>query len=343
MLPLLAVGSGPAVSASPVDVGIDPIVFDAYVATAASSGDACAVRWSILAAIGQVESSNAAGRDVSERGDVTPPIVGVALDGTGGTAAVADTDQGVLDGDAVRDHAVGPMQFIPSSWAGLGRDGNDDGRADPNNIYDAAATAAAYLCVASPGNFDDERVLAAALHRYNHSDVYVTNVLSWVARYDNLDADLARASPAVGDHVLPLDRSWFDANPTWFTSTHRGYPAADLAVPLGAAFYAVTAGRVRVTTTEPTRCGVGLVLAGIDGWDYVYCHASRLTVTAGDPVSAGDVLGFSGNTGHSLGPHLHFGVQSPAGSRVCPQPILAAWYRGEAIEQTAVSVSSCVG
>ena len=59
-----------------------------------------------------------------------------------GFAAIADTDGGALDGDARWDHAVGPMQFIPSTWQLAGRDGNGDGTADPFNIDDAALSAA---------------------------------------------------------------------------------------------------------------------------------------------------------------------------------------------------------
>ncbi|MDN4645902.1 lytic transglycosylase domain-containing protein, partial [Arthrobacter sp. PsM3] len=78
-------------------------------------------------------------------GQSSGPIVGPSLNGAG-LAAIADTDAGVLDGDARWDHAVGPMQFIPSTWNLAGRDGNGDGTADPFNIDDAALSAATYLC-----------------------------------------------------------------------------------------------------------------------------------------------------------------------------------------------------
>jgi murein DD-endopeptidase MepM/ murein hydrolase activator NlpD len=74
-----------------------------------------------------------------------------------------------------------------------------------------------------------------------------------------------------------------------------------------------------------SRCGLGLVLAGDDGWDYVYCHASELLGGGGEAVSAGQVLGRSGSTGHATGPHLHFGIQHPDGEQLCPHRVLATW------------------
>jgi len=57
-----------------------------------------------------------------------------------------DTDGGMLDGDTTWDRAVGPFQFIPSTWARWKADGNADGVADPQNIEDAALAAGRYLC-----------------------------------------------------------------------------------------------------------------------------------------------------------------------------------------------------
>ena len=69
--------------------------------------------------------------------------------GVGPVAAIPDTDNGRWDGDKVWDRAVGPMQFIPATWQGAGRDGDGDGVANPNDIDDAALAAADYLCPSS--------------------------------------------------------------------------------------------------------------------------------------------------------------------------------------------------
>ncbi len=75
-----------------------------------------------------------------------PTILGPVLDGDNGTALLLDTDGGAYDQDRRYDRAVGPMQFVPATWAELGRDGNGDGIKDPNNIWDATLAAAGYLC-----------------------------------------------------------------------------------------------------------------------------------------------------------------------------------------------------
>ena len=100
-----------------------------------------------------------------------PPIRGVRLDGSMGNMQIADTDGGKLDGDPTMDRAMGPMQFIPETWELYGVDANNDGVVSPDNIDDAALSAAGYLCwrgkdLATPRGWMD------ALRAYNLSDQY---------------------------------------------------------------------------------------------------------------------------------------------------------------------------
>ncbi|WP_405711606.1 MULTISPECIES: lytic murein transglycosylase [unclassified Streptomyces] len=149
--------------------------------TVADSDAACRLPWQLLAAIGKVESGQARGGRVDANGTTFAPILGPVLDGRG-FAMIKDTDNGAYDGDSTHDRAVGPMQFIPSTWASWGQDGNGDGRKDPNNIYDAALAAGRYLCAGSR-----DLSLAADLDRavlsYNHSDAYLRTVRSWFEYY----------------------------------------------------------------------------------------------------------------------------------------------------------------
>lgn len=133
----------------------------------------------LLAGIGQVESGHGTygGATVGPDGDVAPSIVGPALPALGG-----DTDSGGWDGSAVVDHAVGPMQFIPAAWRRYGLDGNGDGLMNPHNIYDAALSAAAYLC-ASASPMATEVDWRRGLFAYNRSDAYVAEVLSAATAY----------------------------------------------------------------------------------------------------------------------------------------------------------------
>ena len=102
---------------------------------------ACNITWATLAGVGRVESHHGSygGSRVGEDGTLTPPIVGIPLDGSPGVLAIPDTDGGRLDGDAQWDRAVGAMQFLPATWARWGvRAGGDGAAPDPQNIDDAA-------------------------------------------------------------------------------------------------------------------------------------------------------------------------------------------------------------
>jgi hypothetical protein len=141
----------------------------------------CHMHWSLLASIGRIETNHARGGQVFGNGDTVRPILGPVLNG-GGFAAITDTDGGSLDGDNRWDRAVGPMQFIPSTWRGYASDGNGDRVSSPHNIYDASIAAGKYLC---SGNLDmaNPQQRAVAVFRYNHSDSYVRTVLIWADAY----------------------------------------------------------------------------------------------------------------------------------------------------------------
>jgi membrane-bound lytic murein transglycosylase B len=126
------------------------------------------MRWPILAGIARVESNHAIGHTIAENGDIRPPIYGVLLNGSGqggNTAVVADTDHGRWDGTANGERAVGPFQFLPSTWASIGEDGNGDKVADPQNADDAALGAAVYICGAGRDPASPARGGAAGVQR----------------------------------------------------------------------------------------------------------------------------------------------------------------------------------
>ncbi|WP_417750617.1 lytic transglycosylase domain-containing protein [Saccharopolyspora griseoalba] len=108
----------------------------------------CRISWSTLAGIGRIESNHGryGDRSLGEDARSSRPIIGVKLDGGPEVREITDTDGGALDGDPVHDRAVGPMQFIPSTWEKWATDGNGDGIGDPQNLDDAAISAARYLC-----------------------------------------------------------------------------------------------------------------------------------------------------------------------------------------------------
>jgi hypothetical protein len=147
----------------------------------------CHIAWNTLAGIGSSESSHGSfgGARLRADGVASPLIIGVALDGTGGNRAVDDTDGGVLDADTTWDRAVGPMQFIPTTWAVWGVDADGDGKSDPHDIADAALAAARYLCDAGK-DLSGSQGWSRAVLAYNNSGDYARKIARTAATYADL-------------------------------------------------------------------------------------------------------------------------------------------------------------
>jgi len=143
----------------------------------------CHLTWTTLAGIGMVESHHGTYRGalIDANGDVSPPIRGVRLDGTGGNLAIVDQEAS-SDGDTVYARAMGPMQFIPETWRLYGVDANNDGIVSADNIDDAALAAAGYLCY-SGKDLSTPRGWTTALRAYNHSEAYARAVRDWATAY----------------------------------------------------------------------------------------------------------------------------------------------------------------
>jgi membrane-bound lytic murein transglycosylase B len=166
--------------------GIPAVAMAAYgqaQLTLAASEPACHLSWNTLAGIAAVESDNGryGGAWVTSQGKETVPIIGVRLNGSPGNQTVLDTDHGVLDGDPVYDHAVGPFQFLPATWRRFAAPGSD-----PQNIGAAALAAGRYLC-ASGRDLSRATDWQAAVLAYNDSADYVSLVLRFADEYGRAD------------------------------------------------------------------------------------------------------------------------------------------------------------
>ncbi|MFC4375408.1 lytic murein transglycosylase [Nocardia halotolerans] len=162
-------------------LGIPEIVLAAYRNAELAMETAqpgCGLTWNLLAGIGRIESGHASSGRTDAAGTTTTPIFGPALDGTlPGNEVIKEADGGFV-------RAVGPMQFLPSTWSMYSADGNGDGATDPHNVFDAALGAGKYLCSGGMNLREASQELRAVL-RYNNSMSYAANVLSWSAAYRN--------------------------------------------------------------------------------------------------------------------------------------------------------------
>jgi membrane-bound lytic murein transglycosylase B len=167
--------------------GIPSVALNAYRVAAARMGNVdpgCGIDWALLAGIGREESDHGrfGGAVLHSDGVSTPKIIGPALDGKKWDFIPAPANGRQLDGDAVYAHALGPMQFIPSTWAIYGTDATGDGKADIFNINDAALGAARYLCAAG-GDLRQHAGQVRAVMAYNHNDQYLAQVLALADAY----------------------------------------------------------------------------------------------------------------------------------------------------------------
>ena len=199
--------------------------------TMAVASPGCGVSWNLLAGIGRIESSHANGGATDDRGTAARPIYGPTLDGSlPGNEIIVQSNAG---GRPVYARAMGPMQFLPGTWSRFASDGDGDGRADPQNLFDAALGTARYLCSGGLNLRNQAQVLTAIL-RYNNSMAYAQNVLGWAAAYATGVAPvdlppIVGPAPALGDSHLERPEGLGPG----MTGLPNGDPLALLALNMG--------------------------------------------------------------------------------------------------------------
>ncbi|NEC87016.1 lytic transglycosylase domain-containing protein [Streptomyces sp. SID12501] len=287
---------GTSVSIGEAEAGIPATVLDAYKKAEAALGTAkpgCNLPWQLLAAIGKVESGQARGGQVDANGTTTSPILGPQLDGNG-FALIKDTDNGAYDGNSTYDSAVGPMQFIPSTWAWAGRDGNGDGKKDPNNVYDAALAAGHYLCRYG-WDLSTQADLNRAILSYNNSTDYLNLVLSWLEYYRKGTHEVPD-----GTGTVPVSRSDGNSGASPTPSPGATTPSPGPSAPGTSTPTPAKPGRP--ATPTPTPVPTPTTPTATDTVDHLEdAGTAKLTATAGDAftktistraeTTAGDAVG----------------------------------------------------
>jgi murein DD-endopeptidase MepM/ murein hydrolase activator NlpD len=280
-----------------------------------------------------------------------------AAAGCGELAAILDTIRTVESGGDytatnTRGGASGAYQYIESTWSNY--DGYKSAYLAPPEVQDARAATDVQRILATFGDVAFVPIVwywPAAVDDPDQLEIVpmpaAGNTLTvreyqqhWLAVFDTKRAagdPSGCVSPVSADgYALPIDRALIDAHPSMLDQPHHDYPAIDLMVPEGSPVYAVRGGTVARVVQWPYNCGevghceqtcgIGLSIDGDDGTRYIYCHGSRLNAVAvGETVTAGQLLMWSGNTGRSGGPHLHFEIRVD-GQQRCPQSLLAVIY-----------------
>ncbi|GAA0605866.1 M23 family metallopeptidase [Streptomyces crystallinus] len=138
----------------------------------------------------------------------------------------------------------------------------------------------------------------------------------------------ARKEAARPKFLLPVKQrglsAYFGQAGVNWMSVHTGI---DFPVSYGTPVMSAIDGTIR--TQWNSAYGNMAIVTGADGTETWYCHLSSTKVRSG-PVKAGDVIAYSGNSGNSTGPHLHFEVRPGGGSPIDPLP----WLRGHGLDPT---------
>ncbi|MEV7123713.1 C40 family peptidase [Kitasatospora griseola] len=267
--------------------------------------------WHLLAGIGRVESNHAHGHQIDVSGLISPSIIGPILDGSGSggnTTAVRDTDQGRWDGNTEFDAAVGPMQFLPSTFAGYAARVRPEGGADPNNADDETLAAALYLC-GKGRDLTDQEQLRKAIYSYNYSSAYVDDVIRWMNQYAQLGqvpagdlSEQVRTVIAAAASQVGVPYSWGGGDASGPTTgiccsnggqdgrTVKGFDCSGLMVfafaKVGVRLPRVAADQARVGQRIPASAGV----AGLQPGDMVFFGNTSGIYHVGLYIGGGQML-----------------------------------------------------
>ena len=232
--------------------------------------------------------------------------------------------------------AVGIMQFLPSTWASEGIDGDHDGQISIVDPADAIYTAAKLDCenlnrIQAAGITGNPIALMLAAYNAGLGTVLGCRCLPAITQTQNYVTSILRIAPTLATPAItavsPPGRMTYplalQAVVTQTYGPHDGgtfHPGIDLAAPAGTPILAATTGTITYAGWE-TGYGNYVCLQATPTLSTCYAHLAEIDIRLGQTVSAGQRLGAEGATGDATGPHLHFEVRIN-GQTVDPAPYL---------------------
>lgn len=298
-----------------------------YMSLYKDAAASCGIDWFILAAVHGVEtnySQNPVATDPTKGSMVNGELIGavghfqfmpLTWVGWGISKDYPTTPKGNL---LLDDLSI--ITSLPNiaKYRGYGIDANNDGKADPWDVVDAAYSAACYL-KANGYVSGNEASIRKAIGKYNHSSAYVNKVYNLGMSINGGFAEIPVAEgtftyPAIGRISSPYGYRGGDF--------HYGVDIASGGkhVPIVAA----ADGVVSKTKGHSSYGNVIFIKHNINGtlYETVYAHMKDPTpLKVGQQVSKGQTIGTMGTTGNSTGIHLHFEVHSPNYVRQSTNPL----------------------
>ncbi len=203
--------------------------------------------------------------------------------------------------EAKRIDTIGSLGFPRLLWEAYRLDGDEDGKIDPDNPYDAIFSLANYLHTST---LDAESALNAWF--LNAGQVEMVH---------RKEAEYAAVLPIPGKWLWPLlgytaisSQYGYRVDPVTGAPSefHAGI---DIPAPRGTPVMASQSGTVLQVTRGSTGYGNHILLQHTNDFISLYGHLTDIAVRQGQQVHQGELIGWVGSTGKSTGPHLHFEIR----------------------------------
>ncbi|CAL9466194.1 hypothetical protein SUDANB58_02746 [Streptomyces sp. enrichment culture] len=282
-------------------------------------------RSSTVLGVGVIAAVGAGGMAGAQSGK--PPVSITMPDLSSVGSLVADDEE-----EAAAQTPAAPLSGIGTASAGTGQ-----GTADPGEALRARIMAQAEQqqdqaeseALAAAARAAEEEAARAAAEAEREAEAKAAAEKAKAEEEARKKAEAERLAALARQYALPtssytLTSTFGQAGPYWSSGHHTGL---DFAAPTGTLIKAVHSGTITSAGWDGSY-GYKTVLTLDDGTEIWYAHQSSISVSVGQKVSTGDVIGRVGATGNVTGAHLHLEVH-PEGSASGVDP--AAWLRSKGL------------